>query len=272
MFCGSCGKPIPDGSGFCPACGAAIGGAAQPVAASSSPSAAAAQRAKIEAQLKAGSQDAIQAFMVLLKDPVGGIAKSYAMFDQGRALIVGAIFAGVFAVAAMLSVLNPGGLAVVGVFGGSPEVTAAAALARAATEAARSLGADLSGYGAPSTGSLMLKALVAGLVFAAVLVGACILARIIFKGTSQLAGEIYAAGASLLPMAVATLVGLLLAALGLYGVIPLVSIFALAWMILMLNSGCQKIMGISDSKASLAVPVILAIAALGMSLIVRGMA
>lgn len=276
MFCGNCGKQIPEGSGFCPACGAAAGGGAPQAAAATGaggPSAAAAQRAKIEAQLKAGSQDAMQAFMVLLKDPVGGIAKSYALFDQGRALVVGAIFGGVFALTAMLSVLNPGGIMVVGIFGGSPEAVAAARIQRAASEAARAFGADLSNLpGYPSTGSLMLKALVAGLVFAAVLVGACVLAKIIFKGTSQLAGEVYTAGASLLPMAVATLAGLLLSALGLYGVIPLVSIFALAWMILMLNSGCLKILGISDSKASLAVPVILAIAALAMSLIVRGMA
>lgn len=283
MFCGSCGKQIPDGSGFCPMCGAATAGGAQPRAtttpgtaptgASAGPSAAAAQRAKIEAQLKAGSQDAIAAFMVLLKDPVGGLAKSYALFDQGRALVVGGIFALVFAIVAMLSVLNLGGVAVLGIFGGGESNTAAMAAQAAAARAMRALGGDLGQLpGAPSEFSIMMKALVAGIVFAAVLIGACVLARIIFKGTSQLAGEVYTAGASLLPMSVAALVGMLCYAIGLYGIIPIVSIFALAWMILMLNSGCLKILGISDSKASLAVPVILGIAALAMSLIVRGMA
>src|SRR5215470_13352492 len=107
MFCGSYGKQIPDGSGFCPSCGAAAGsGAPRPAAnagATTGPSAAAAQRAKIEAQFKAGSQDAMQAFMVLLKDPVGGLAKSFGMFDPGRAKIVGLMFGGVYAVAATIA-------------------------------------------------------------------------------------------------------------------------------------------------------------------------
>jgi zinc-ribbon domain len=277
MFCGNCGKQVPEGSGFCPACGAAAGGgAAQPAAggAAAAPTAAAAQRAKIEAQLKAGSQDAVQAFMILLKDPVGGIAKSYALFDQSRALIVGGIFAVVFALATMLSVLNGGGMISMGMLGGGGGAGMAAAsaeaqVARAAAEYAREMGVPGGVPGAPSEFSIMMKALFGGLVFAAVLIGACFLARIIFKGTSQLAGEVYTAGASLLPLAVAVLLSLLLFAMGLYGVIPLVGIFGLAWTILMLNSGCQKIIGISDSKSSLAVPLILVIAALAMGLLSR---
>jgi len=276
MFCGNCGKQVPEGSGFCPACGAAAGGGSQPAAGAAGAPAAGAQRAKIEAQLKAGSQDAVQAFMLLLKDPVGGLAKSYALFDQGRALIVGGIFAVVFALATMLSVLNFGGMISMGLLGGGGAGMAAssaeAQAARAAAEIARAMGQSGEFPGAPSEFSIMMKALFGGLVFAAVLIGACVLARIIFKGTSQLAGEIYTAGASLLPMAVAVLLGLLLWAIGLPGVIPLVGIFALAWTILMLNSGCQKIIGISDSKSSLAVPLILVIAALAMSLLGRGLA
>jgi len=274
MFCGSCGKQIPDGSGFCPLCGAAVGGGAPRPAASSAagPSAAAAQRAKLEAQFKAGSQDAVQAFMVLLKDPVGGLAKSYAMFDQGRALMVGGIFGVVFALVAMLGTLNMGGMLSMSMFGAGGGAAGAEAAALAAmARAARAMGAG-SDFGGPSQFSIMIRALVAGLVFAAALIGACALARIIFKGTSQIAGEIYTAGASLLPLAAAVLLGLLLGALGLYQIIPLVSIFALTWTILMLNSGCLKILGISDSKASLAVPVILVIAMLAMSLVVRGLA
>jgi hypothetical protein len=273
MFCGNCGKQVPEGSGFCPACGAAAGGGAPQSTAggAAAPTAAAAQRAKIEAQLRAGSQDAVQAFMILLKDPVGGIAKSYALFDQGRALIVGGIFAVVFALATMLSVLNFGGMMSVGLLGGGASMAAASAEAQAAAAMAKVLGSTGGFPGAPSEFSLMMKALLGGLVFAAVLIGACVLARIIFKGTSQLAGEVYTAGTSLLPIAVAVLAGLLLWGIGLPGVIPLVGIFGLAWTILMLNSGCQKIIGISDSKSSLAVPLILVIAALAMSLLHGGL-
>lgn len=271
MFCGSCGKQVPEGSGFCPACGASAGGGAPrpaaPAGAAAGPPAAAAQRAKLEAQFKAGSQDAVQAFMVLLKDPVGGLAKSYALFDQGRALIVGAIFAAVFAIATMLAPLGFGGMMALGVLGGGGGGAAGAAEAARAIALARSLGGELPGM--PNQFSIMMKALVAGLVFAAALIGACVLARIIFKGTSQLAGEVYTAGASLLPLAIAVLLGLVLGAAGLYQVIAWIGMFALVWTILMLNAGCLKIMGISDSKASIAVPMIIVIAAVA-SMLVRG--
>src|SRR5262247_3351123 len=112
MFCGSCGKQVPEGSGFCPSCGAAAGGGApRPAAtggASASPSAAAAQRAKLEAQFKAGSQDAINAVKVLLTDPVGGLAKSFGMFDSARAQIVGLIFGVIFVVMILIAQITGG--------------------------------------------------------------------------------------------------------------------------------------------------------------------
>jgi len=267
MFCGSCGKQIPDGSGFCPSCGAAAGGGAPRPAATGAPaagpSAAAAQRAKLEAQFKAGSADAVAAIKILLTDPVGGLAKSYALFDQGRALMVGAIFAGAFAVVVMLCALGMGGLAALGpLSGGGAEAAAAMAVAKLSS----ALG-GLGNVGGPSTASLMLRFLVLGAVFAAALIGACVLVRIIFKGTSQFAGEIYLAGVSLLPMTIATLLGILLGAVSLYGIISFVSIFALVWMILMLNSGCLKILGISEAKAAFAVPCIFVICTLAVRLV-----
>ncbi|HEY6970937.1 MAG TPA: zinc ribbon domain-containing protein [Candidatus Angelobacter sp.] len=260
MFCGSCGKQIPDGSGFCPSCGAAAGsGAPRPAAnagASTGPSAAAAQRAKIEAQFKAGSQDAIQAFMVLLKDPVGGLAKSYGLFDEGRALMVGGIFGVVFALVLMLAALSGGGGGLGMMMGGAGggDTAALIAAARAA------------GYG-PSTAKVMFQALIGGLVFAAVLMGVCVLVRVVFKGTSKLAGEIYTAGACLLPLALGVAVTLILGMVGLYRIIPAVLVFAGAYMILMLFAGFQRIVGISEGKAALAVPCALVIAGLVMGLI-----
>lgn len=261
MFCGSCGKQVPEGSGFCPACGAAAGGggarpAASATGAAAGPSAAAAQRAKFEAQFKAGSQDAIQAFLVLLKDPVGGLAKSYALFDEGRALMVGAIFGVVFALVLMLVALVSGGPGLGMLMGGAGVSVSSADLA-----AARA-----AGY-LPSTGKIMFQSLIGGLVFAAVLQGACILVRVVFKGTSKMAGEIYTAGASLLPLALGVAATLLLGLVGGYRVIPAVLVFAVAYMIMMLFAGFQKIIGISEGKAALAVPCALVIAGLVMSLI-----
>jgi len=260
MFCGSCGKQIPEGSGFCPACGAAAGGGApRPGAtagAAAGPSAAAAQRAKLEAQFKAGSQDAVKAFLMLLKDPVGGLAPSYALFDEGRALMVGGIYGAVFAIVLMLSALVGGGPGLGMLMGGAgagvpPEALAAA---RAA------------GY-LPSTGKIMFQALIGGLIFAAVLMGACVLVRLVFKGTTKLAGEIYIAGASLLPLALGVAVTLVLGMAGLYRIIPAVLVFAVAYMILMLFVGYQRLMGISEGKAALSVPAVLVIAGLIMTLI-----
>src|SRR5215510_11958405 len=151
MFCGSCGKQVPEGSGFCPSCGAAAGGGApRPAAtggAGAAPSAAAAQRAKLEAQFKAGSQDAINAVKILLTDPVGGLAKSYALFDEGRALIVGGIFAVVFAIAVFLTPLGGGGFGMMGLMGGGGGATAAQI--REAAAYARAAGVEIPG--APST-------------------------------------------------------------------------------------------------------------------------
>lgn len=262
MFCGSCGKQIPDGSTFCPACGAAAAGGAQPGAAatgaSAGPSAAAAQRAKIEAQLKAGSQDAIQALKVLVMDPVGGLAKSYKIFDSSRALIVGAMFAGVFAIAAMIASLRGAGMmmgVMGGMGGGSMTAEQAEALARF-------------GYTPPSTIKIMFGALIGAVVFAAVLIGVCALVRIVFKGTSDFAGDIYTAGASLLPWTVYLLIATILGALNLE-ILIIVGIFALTYSILMLYTGCIQIANISQAKAALAVPIMLVISFWLMSVVAR---
>ena len=247
MFCGSCGKQIPDGSGFCPSCGAAAGsGAPRPAAnagASTGPSAAAAQRAKIEAQFKAGSEDAMKAFMVLLKDPVGGLAKSFSMFDPARAKIVGLMFGGVYAVAATVAsivLFN----ALMGIFmmaaGGG------------------GIGAAGVSLGGPSFGMIIRFFLIAVIYFAALVVG-CLLTRMIFKGAGDLSSDIYIGGACLLPAAACLLAACVLGYVSFYLVIA-VYVFALCYTILMLYAGCLQIIKITEAKAALAVPVVLIIA------------
>lgn len=263
MFCGSCGKQIPDGSGFCPMCGAAAAGGAQPGAAatgaSAGPSAAAAQRAKIEAQLKAGSQDALEALKILVLDPVGGLAKSYKIFDSGRALMVGGIFGGVFAIAAMIASLRGAGMmmGMMGGMGGGGSMTAeqAEALARI-------------GITPPSTIKIMFGALLGALVFAAVLTGVCALVRIVFKGASDFAGDIYTAGASLLPWTVYLLIATILGALNIE-ILLIVGIFALTYSVLMLYTGCLQIANISQAKSALAVPIMLIVSFWLMSVVAR---
>lgn len=249
MFCGNCGKQVPDGSGFCPACGTAVGsGGSQPsatvVGAGGTPSAAAAQRAKIEAQLKAGSQDAVQAFMVLLKDPVGGLAKSFSIFDADRAQVVGGMFGLAFAICftvfcsvvfdkiAGLMVMMSGGM-----------------------------GSALSGPPSLGVGQILKFFIIGAIYFVAMVLG-CLVARIILKAETSLPAEIYVSGASLLPATVLLLASLILLNLGSLGLYLFVGaeIFAGCYTVLMLYAGFSHIGKLPEGKASFAVPVSLLIA------------
>lgn len=247
MFCGSCGKQIPEGSGFCPACGAAAGGGApRPAAtggAGAGPSAAAAQRAKLEAQFKAGSQDAVNAVKALLGDPVGGLAKSFAMFDSARAQIVGGIFGAVFALAATIaaSMLGSMMIGMIGMAGG---------------------GAGLAGGFGPGGFSLpfsfYIRIFFMDIIQFAGLVIGCLVTRMIFKGAGNLASDIYIAGSCLLPAGLGLLVGALLGQLlGWLFLLPL--LFGGCYCILMLYAGGMNIGKISEGKAALAVPISLGV-------------
>ena len=246
MFCGSCGKQMPDGSGFCPSCGAAAGsGAAQPGAAATGagPSAAAAQRAKIEAQLKAGSQDAMAAFMVLLKDPVGGIAKSFGMFNGGQAKMVGGIFGAVYAVAATIGaflLFN----ALIGLF----------------AMLSGGMGMGMGG-GIPASAKfeMIIKMFFIYLVQAAALMVGCLATRMIFKGEGDLGSDMYIGGSCLLPGAAGVLVGAILSYIS-FWLLIIPYIFAGCYTIMMLYSGATKISKLPDVKAALSVPVVLCIA------------
>jgi hypothetical protein len=198
----------------------------------------AAQRAK--AQIKAGSQDAMQAFMVLLKDPVGGIADSFKMFDSGRAMIVGLIFGGVYAIAATIAALilfNAFSGLLGGLMGGG------------------------TGMGMPGTGpsaGVIFKIFFLYLVQSASLMAGCFLTRMIFKGEGDLNSDIYIGGACLLPAAAGVLLGALLFNVT-WWLMLIPYIFALCYNILMLYSGCLQITKIEEAKAALAVPVIVVI-------------
>jgi zinc-ribbon domain len=248
MFCGSCGKQMPDGSGFCPSCGAAAGagGAQQGAAAtgaSAGPTAAAAQRAKIEAQLKAGSQDAMAAFMVLLKDPVGGLAKSFSMFDSTRALIVGGIFGGAYAVAATIGavLLFNSIMGMVGLMMGG------------------GIGAGAPGLGGGASFQIIIRMFFIYIIQAAALMLGCLATRMIFKGSGDLASDIYIGGSCLLPAAAGVLAGSLLGYLS-FWLLILLYIFAGCYTIMMLYSGATKITKLPEIKAALSVPVVLCIA------------
>jgi len=184
--------------------------------------------------VKARSRDAWQGIKLFAKSPVGGLPESFALFDDRRAIQVGIAFAVLYEAALFL-----GGL-----------------IFRSKAEAM--LGAWLP-IG-ELTATQMFKLLVLGLVPFASLVGAGALARQIFRGTGRFSGDVYTAGAVLLPSGVLVLAAALLGAANVE-VILVLAVFALTYQILMLYAGCSRIGGVSEAGAAPAVPIILLVSA-----------
>ena len=178
------------------------------------------------------------------KSPVGGLAESFALFDDQRAIQVGIIFAIVYEAALFLGVYILGSKAA-GLLGGRLPI-------------------------GELTAAQMFKVLVLGLVPFASLVGAGALARAIFRGTGRFAGDVYTAGAVLLPSGFLALVASLLGVANME-VILVLALFSLTYSILMLYSGCSRIGNISEAGAAPAVPIILLVSAWITKIIVTAM-
>lgn len=89
-------------------------------------------------------------------------------------------------------------------------------------------------------------------------------ARLIFKANGSLTGDLFIAGASLLPLGLLVLVS---GILNNWVVSAILAIFALCYMILIMYSGCNKIANISEDKSALTVPVMLLLSGLPFGLI-----
>ena len=262
MFCVSCGQRIPDGAARCPSCGVATGSSAAPSGG---------RRARFQALLTVGIRDTVEALKVLRRNPLGGLRASFTMFDPHRALVVGGIFCVFFVLAAMLAAMRGVGIIGLGMAMDLGNVSL--------TENFASL----------TRGSFIIKAFLQSLGFAATLIVACALARIVFRGNGQLAGDFYIAGVSLLPLAAILLVSLVLgpdigsprsdvAGRTTYtvlvwkdAVLKVGTVFALAYSTLLLYTGYSKIAGIAEEKAALAVSSVLAVSLLVLSVIARNL-
>jgi hypothetical protein len=110
------------------------------------------------------------------------------------------------------------------------------------------------------TATQLFKVLFLGLVPFASLIGACALARAVFHGKGRLAGDVYTAGAVLLPTGVFVLLSALLGVAN-FEVIAILFLFALTYSILILYAGCSRIGCISEAGAAPAVPIILLLSA-----------
>lgn len=242
MFCKSCGQGIPEHAQWCFACGTqvtvralatgSVGGASAQVLTDSSPPSKVGLSIsrQIGDELKARSTDAWAAVKLFAKNPVGGLPRAYSMFDSARAMRVGLAFAILY------------------------EITFFVGMYLMASRAAGffRIGLQLS----DASAGLLFKLLVVGLVPFASLIGAGALARVAFRGTGSLSGDIFTAGASLLPLGFAVLITGSLGVANLE-VIVVLFVFALAYNVLMLYAGCSQIAGIPERGAAPAVPVML---------------
>ena len=188
--------------------------------------------------MKARSLDAWQGVKMFAKSPVGGLPESFALFDDRRAVHVGIIFAIVYELAILLGAL---------IFKSRAEAVLGGILP------VGQLIGEL-------TAAQLFKVLFLGLVPFASLIGACALARAIFHGKGRFAGDVYTAGAALLPTGIFVLLASLLGVAN-FEVIAILFLFALTYSILILYAGCSRIGLVSETGAAPAVPIILLLSA-----------
>jgi hypothetical protein len=222
MFCASCGRALADNLRFCDGCGADVNRGA----AATAP----ALTEQLTHEMKARSRDAWEGIKLFARSPVGGLPQSFALFDDRRAIQVGIAFAVLYECALFL-----GGL----IF--------------------KSKAQSLLGSWLPIgdlTATQMFKLVVIGLVPFLSLIVSGMLARQIFRGNGRFAGDVYTAGAVLLPSGLLILLAALLGPANV-DVIVVLAMFALTYSILMLYAGCSRIGGVSEAGAAPAVPIIL---------------
>lgn len=242
MFCNQCGKSLAATARFCDGCGASLDSPPTATASVSGGGAAGAAPARAAAgvaiskqvaeEVKARSRDAWEGLKVFAKSPVGGLPQSFAMFNERRAMQVGVVFAIAYVAAVFAGIYLLGSKA-----------------------------AGMVGFSIPLgdlTAAQFIKVLILGFVPFGSLVGAGAVARTVFRGKGTFAGDVYTAGASLLPMGVFVLAAALLGVANIE-VIAVLLLFALTYTILMLYAGCSRIAGVSEAGAAPAVPIMLLI-------------
>jgi hypothetical protein len=188
----------------------------------------------IGSEVRARSRDAWEGIKLFARSPIGGLPQSYAMFDPPRAMRVGLAFAAIYEAAFLLSLYITGS-SVAGFFSIPIQLS----------------DASVSG---------LLKVILIGLVPFASLVGAAAIARTVFGGTGEFAGDIYTAGASLLPFGLAVLISALMGNAN-FEIVTGLFVFAMSYNVLMLYAGCSRIAGVPEASAAPAVPVMLIVSA-----------
>jgi hypothetical protein len=221
MFCQNCGKEVGEDASVCISCNTPVG---QGKPASQ----------EFANKVKTASQDAFSAFKIFAVNPVGGLSVAFESIDLNRALWVGIFLAFVFDVLMLLGLYlgvkhAQGGLA--------------------------SFVGFYPSYDGPKLGDI-IKLFIFGAVPPISIALASLLARKIFHGRDGFEGDVFIAGAALLPFGFFSVITGLLGIAN-FEVIAILLVFAICYTILMLYSGCTKISKISEGGAAVAVPIML---------------
>lgn len=234
MYCPACGKPAPDGSTFCGACGAPIG-SQRAAALPSRPAAATAPSTRAGTAVRATSSDALSALKAFGRKPVSGLPEIYSSLGESRSMGVGIAFGVLFGISLAF---------LIGSLAGS--LQNAIPLSGALVQS-------------PSLGT-RLKAVLVGLVVFGCFGAAVAATRHAFRGSGSLQADALVAGTALVPLAVFNLAVALLGVAN-FEVIAVLALFALCYTILVLYSGATTLSRIPELAGAAAVPLTLILAA-----------
>lgn len=215
VFCQNCGTKLDDAANSCAACGANVPLPTTHIATARQVSQHLAERGR------EGTRNAWKAFLVFAANPTGGLPGAFESVAPGQAGSVGIVFGAVFAACFALGVRRVGG-GLFALYGGSQL-------------------------------KIFVQLLIVGAVFFTSQVAASLAARKLLRGVGSVQGDLFTAGAALLPLGFYLLVGSVLGA-GNFEIIAVLGVFAICLTILMLHAGFQGISRINDPGATLAVP------------------
>ncbi len=167
--------------------------------------------------VKATVKDAFNGFKVFVVNPVGGLPSFFSGLGKDRALGVGIVFAVVYIICILFS----------------------------ASKSSELLGVDLG----------IFRSTILSIIPFVSFVGASSLTRKIFRGVGSFQGDVFIAGASLLPPGLLILLGSVLGIANIE-VVTILAIVAITYTILMAYTGCNQISKIPETASALAVSCI----------------
>jgi hypothetical protein len=223
MFCQFCGSPIDATATVCPKCGKE-----QPRARAAAATAAAG--GNFGARVGDSAKDALNSFVNLIVNPVGGLAPAFTGLGPDRALGAGLVFSVLFALISALGLTLGDGAAVVSF------------LFLAA------------GFGVESEFGLFIRAFVALLMIPAAMIGVAYGLRKVLSGSGPLAADAFTVGAALTPFGIAFFLANILS--GSPELASLLMLFGMTYVVLILYAGLTRLGGLTEKTAAPAVPVI----------------